>query len=105
VSNVAAIDPILDDIRIVTAKMRSPASGVGAALDASQLQSLASVYRKLESYLVEQEQVRVFTKDTLRESVKAQFASSLAAYPQFWQYVEGANASVPAPFTEARHEG
>ncbi len=84
-SNVAAIDPILDGMRVITANMGGSAGGV---LGAQQLQALAVVYRKLENYLTQQEQVRIFTKEVLRQTIKARFASSLAAYPQFWQYVD-----------------
>ncbi len=62
------IDPMLDDVRLLTASLAP-----GQALSDANQAVLTSVYRKLEEYLTKQEPLRVFTQDGLRENIIQKF--------------------------------
>lgn len=64
VSNVQDVDVIMDRVRQITAD-RQP----GQALSPEEDAQLMQVYLSLERYLLEQEAVRVFTKDSLRQTI------------------------------------
>jgi hypothetical protein len=74
-----AIESILDDVRSVTATM-SP----NAELTAEQSQLLKTVEEQLVRYLTEEEPVRDFTKDTLRDRIEARFAGGLSFSSLRW---------------------
>lgn len=61
VSNTSEVDPLLDDVRVVTAKLKP-----GEDLSPSDTKRLVDVYLKLEEYLVKKEAIRSFTPQELR---------------------------------------
>lgn len=61
VSNSHEIDPLLDDVRVVTSRL-----GPGEKLSSTDTQRLVNVYLKIEQYLVSQEALRTFTANELR---------------------------------------
>ncbi len=61
VSNSDAIDPILDNVRDITAKLQP-----GEAPSKEDIQSLINIYLQIEQYLVTKEAIRAFTKEDLR---------------------------------------
>jgi len=67
-SNPRAIDPIMDDMRVITSSL--PQDG---ALSGSQRSQLVTVYRKLEEYLTHRDPLRTYTQDEVREQVKPGF--------------------------------
>jgi hypothetical protein len=79
-SDTRAVDPILDELRSVTASVQP---GQGFAPD--QQQRLADTYLKLETYLSQQEKVRPISSEELRGSIQLQFAPILAQSPVFAQ--------------------
>ncbi len=60
------VDPILDGLRIVTARM-------GAELGPADIEELASIYRHLEDYLITQERLRVYTRQEIRGQIRERF--------------------------------
>ena len=73
VSNMKAIDTTLDDLRIVTASIKS-----GDTLTADQKKTLIKVYRSVEEYLVTKEPLLNLTKASLRARLTAEFQEELA---------------------------
>lgn len=69
-SNPRDIDPILDDLRTITATS-------GKEYSADDMQKLIKVYRKLEDYLTTKEPLRVFTRENLRNMLLERFDTTL----------------------------
>lgn len=65
-SNPREIDPILDTLRIVTARMKGAPSDEDA-------RELRKVWQQLEDYLVTQEKVRAFTREDLQQRIQHRF--------------------------------
>ena len=63
-SNLAAIDPYLDEVRRVTANIKPH-----KALSADDTRSLITVYLHIEEYLMTKEPVRSFSKEGLRSRI------------------------------------
>ena len=61
VSDSDAIDPILDGVRGITAKLQP-----GEAPSKEDAQSLINIYLQIEQYLVTKEAIRTFAKEDLR---------------------------------------
>lgn len=61
VSNSHEIDPLLDDLRVVTARL-----GPGEKLSPNDTRRLVGVYLKIEQYLTKREVLRTFTAKELR---------------------------------------
>ena len=61
VSNSDAIDPILDDVRGITAKLQP-----GEVPSEEDTQALINTYLQIEQYLVTKEAIRAFAKEDLR---------------------------------------
>ena len=80
-SNHSAIDSLLDPIRFVTA---SP--GYVGKPDESQQKILASVYLKLEDYLINKEPLRKFEQKDLREMIELKFKDAVDE-PTFWSQI------------------
>ena len=78
VSEPARIDPILDTMRLITAKLHP-----GERLTADQEQALMQTYMSVEKFLLEQEPARQFTKESLRAQI-AQSLQLTADSPTFW---------------------
>lgn len=87
-SNPRAIDPIMDDMRVITSSL--PKDGL---LSGSQKSQLVTVYRKLEDYLMCQDPLRTYAQNEVREQVKPGFMLVLKT---------GVIPATPAP--EARPE-
>jgi len=58
------IDPLLDPLRVITAK-----TNTAAALLPTDKATLQAVQQKLENYLLTQEKVRLFTPESLRQQI------------------------------------
>ena len=63
-SNPRDVDPMLDELRVVTANLTP-----GAPLSVKDEDTLMTIYMKLETYLLNHEPVRKFTKESLRQGV------------------------------------
>ncbi len=81
-SNVKAVDPLLDELRLVTAN-----HAIGTPFNTAEQQHIATAYLKLERYLSEQEPVRPIAREALRSTIQAHFAPTLAANPAFAQAI------------------
>lgn len=73
VSDPKAIEPILDNVRIITAKNNTN-------LNTQDTQTLLEVYLKLENYLIEKEPLRHFTADSLRERLPSDFQEAVMRF-------------------------
>lgn len=79
-SNVREIDVQLDGLRRITAQMAP-----NAKLTEGQEASLATIYKQLETYLIEKEPLRSFSKDELRERVRVHFQFDPHSKSPFWK--------------------
>lgn len=61
VSNSRDIDPLLDNVRTITARLKP-----GETLSSEDRQSLVSTYLKIEQYLTTKEMIRSYTQEELR---------------------------------------
>lgn len=75
VSNSSAIDPLLDDVRAITVRLRPDES-----LSGSDKQTLIKVYLKIEHYLVTQEPIRTYTPAELRSQLDPSLEKLVNAY-------------------------
>jgi hypothetical protein len=78
-SNPKEIDPILDGLRTITAKI-SP----GQELSPADQSGLAKVYTELSDYLAKDDPLRTVSQKALREKVTGKFPDSSSRYPAFW---------------------
>jgi hypothetical protein len=69
VSNPRTIDPILDRMRNITARLDSPS----ATLNPADKQELITVYRQIEDYLETKEPIRNISRTSLRERLPNEF--------------------------------
>jgi hypothetical protein len=74
-SNVAYIDPILDDVRVITAKLEP-----GQSISNDDNTKLIQAYLQIEKYLITKESLRTFTKEGLRARCSEDLRQRLAAY-------------------------
>jgi hypothetical protein len=72
-SKPSEIDPILDDVRIITA-----GRDIGSPLTASETQQLQSVYNRLEEYLLTKEQLRDLNREQLDQLMQERFNTPAA---------------------------
>lgn len=79
-SRTKDIDPMLDEVRTMTARKRE----TNIFSEAEQRQ-LATVFLGIERYLIEQEPLRQFDKATLRSLVRQNFSSTIEV--AFWQSI------------------
>lgn len=83
-TNADAIDNILDRLRTITAQLEP-----GQTTLSSQDQvELSNVYLGLEDYLVHKEQLRTFTRDSLRERIHGTFPHHEETDTVFWRRLE-----------------
>jgi hypothetical protein len=82
VSNTAAIDPILERMRILTAQLTP-----GQTLSPSDEQELRQIYLDIEHYLVTKEPLRSFTQDELRATVTSRLELDTPELRTFWPSV------------------
>jgi hypothetical protein len=66
----AEIDPLLDTLRAVTARLNP-----GAQLSAADRQALTSLQGQIKDYLINRDPVRKFTEESLQERIKADDAN------------------------------
>jgi hypothetical protein len=66
------IDPIMDDLRLVTSNAHE-----GTPLTMEQKQRLLVVYRKLEDYLMQKDPLRTFSKEEIRDRIPPALAAQL----------------------------
>src|SRR5687768_4619084 len=78
-SDPRAIDPILEDVRELTARLRP-----GEALSDSDQTTLAIVYQKLEAYLISQDPLRHFDKPGLAAKITRKFPHAANNDTTFW---------------------
>jgi hypothetical protein len=71
-SNPSEIDPIMDDIRILTSKLDPNQS-----LTHDQQLVIAGVYKKLEAYLTVRDPLRLFTKEGIRQNLAQKFGQDV----------------------------
>lgn len=81
-TNKDDIDPILDKVRSLTAKMTP-----GQPLTPDDEKTLGTVYLELEDYLVEREPLRKFTRENVRQQVIDRFRSSEPRNSSFWDTI------------------
>lgn len=79
-SNMQLIDPILDGLRSITARLQP-----GETLTKADQAALGDVYLKLERYLTKQEPLRSFTAAELRTRLYNRFKKANPSIDQvFW---------------------
>lgn len=81
-SDSTRIDGYLDDMRVVTARLSSTES-----FTAAEQEKLAGVYLDIESYLVERDPVRKFSRPVLRQFTIKRYRKLVDA-PSFWAKIE-----------------
>jgi len=91
-SNPVAIDPILDDLRQLTA---AESATHEQRLTDEQQQRTARIYLAIEDYLINKEPVRKFKPDELRETLEIRFKHSVPE-ATFWQEIESHPAAIQA---------
>jgi hypothetical protein len=83
VSSPQDIDPILDELRDITSRLPiNHDSGEQLLSEQSQIR-LAQVYLKIETYLLTQERLRVFTQESIRNSIRDNYPLSPERYGVF----------------------
>jgi hypothetical protein len=75
VSDPEAIDPILDRVRVITARQRN-----NKDLKPTEKNELVEVYLKVEDYLINDDPLRNVSKDNLRSALSYDFQEVLRAY-------------------------
>lgn len=75
VSNSQDIDPLLDKVRSITARLNP-----GEKPSATETESLMQAYLKIEQYLVVKEAARNYTRNELRARLDSQLQKGLIAY-------------------------
>jgi hypothetical protein len=83
VSSPSSIDSLLDPMRALTASVDPK-----AALTPEQQTAMARVFLALEDYLVNEEPVRAYHQEDLRERVELRFKNTVNE-PMFWKQVLG----------------
>jgi hypothetical protein len=79
VSTPREIDPLLDKMRTVTAKL-----GPNKHVDGHDRSALLAVYNELETYLVSKERLRNFSQQDIRSLVSRQFALDGVEAEELW---------------------
>jgi hypothetical protein len=92
VSDPRNIDPILDRLRTITARM-----GAQTTVSATDQEVLRQIYLTIEQYLIERETVRVFTRDSLRQTIANDLRLTNAP-GTFWESLRGTyDGAQPSP--------
>ena len=81
VSTQAAIDPLLNTVRNITAALQP---GAPIHLSSTDEESLKQVYLKIEEYLLGKEAVRKFTKEGLRHDIAKRLGLTPESTNTFW---------------------
>jgi hypothetical protein len=74
-SNPDEIDPLLDDVRAITARLDA-----GQMPTSTDAHTLFTVYLKLESYLTNHETLRIFTPQQLRARLSPELQQQITAF-------------------------
>lgn len=83
-SSMNTIDPLLDDMRVVTANHEA-----GTPFDLIEQKRLATTYLRLERYLAETEPVRSITREELQATIESRFGPVLTENTVFTQGITG----------------
>jgi len=94
-TNTHEVDPILDELRRITARLTP-----GQPVPSEEELALSKVYTGLENYLITLEPLRKLTKEDLRRQVNEQFPHSNPNDP-FWQAIQGGQTQSAQPSTTA----
>jgi hypothetical protein len=90
VSSPQYIQPVLDEVRVVTASLKP-----GQPLTDDDQMKLANTYLELEAYLVKWERLRTFSADQLRDMTYQKFQNPTISQA-FWQTILLASKPQPA---------
>lgn len=74
-SNPREIDPILDNMRTLTANLKP-----NVRLTTTEQRELFNIYLSIEKYLVDRDPIRAFNKDELRKKMSPELRAELKAY-------------------------
>jgi hypothetical protein len=74
-SNLRDIDPILDEVRLVTSSLKP-----GQTLSEEDDEQLIGAYLRLEEYLITREPIRSFTKEELRNRLSDAMRQRVETY-------------------------
>lgn len=74
-SNPRDIDPILDNMRTITASLKP-----NVQLTPAEQRELFNIYLSIEKYLIDSDPIRVFSKDELRKKMSPELHAELEAY-------------------------
>lgn len=80
-SDPRAIDLTMDSVRIITARMDSAKRN----LSQQDVKQLERVYFDLENYLTNNEPLRAYTKDTIREKIAKKFQIGTDGIEAYWR--------------------
>jgi|GEM_PF-2164184 len=80
VSSPQAIDPTMDTVREITARM-----GPNGLLSQENVQELAGVYFKIENYLTHDEPLRAYTTEDIRKKISRKFHISENNMVEYWR--------------------
>jgi hypothetical protein len=83
-SNPRAIDPLLDEFRVLTASLDNGKQ----ALNSAQQATLYKIYVSLEDYLTEKDAVRTYQRSVLREFIAKKLEESHSTSRTFWPFVK-----------------
>ncbi|HEU4965931.1 MAG TPA: hypothetical protein VFT53_00430 [Candidatus Saccharimonadales bacterium] len=75
VSNVAAVDPLLDQVRAITAKL-----GPNEPPSPAQEETLLGVYLDIETYLATRDPIRHFSKTDIRKHLRPALCRRIEQY-------------------------
>lgn len=78
-SSPQSVDPLLDELRAVTANI-----GPEGKLSESDQQKLADTYLRIEAYLIKEEKLRSFSLEEIRGKVKQKFSKLDPEETLFW---------------------
>ncbi len=81
-SSPKAIDPIMDNVRFITAR-----SSVDAPLSENDQKQLVVVYNRLIAYLINQDPLRVYDKPLLDRKIRKKFQHTDPAEAVFWNSI------------------
>lgn len=86
-TNLEAVDPIVDDLRVITSQMHDQND---TNFSSEDQQKLYQTYCRLENYLTTQDPLRKLTVDEVRNSVEHSLAVSADSHDTFWPQVRTA---------------
>jgi len=82
-SDTRKIDPYLDNMRVITAQLKP-----GQSLTTDDQHILLNVYVNVENYLVNEDQLRHYSRDQLRQDITRRFDLEENAQQTFWPLLQ-----------------